>query len=201
MAGATADPGDAAVVRRVLSQHDPLSDVEWAALRPRLRRQALAARQVVLRAGDICRELAFVERGVLRYFLVGDGTEFTGTFFFEGSVAADYGSFVSQAAARQWIDAIEDSVVWFLSHADVQRLYASSATWERRGRRIAEAVLVAAQRRTAAFVLEDAESRYAALFAERPKVLERLPQYMIASYLGITPEALSRIRRRRARGA
>jgi CRP-like cAMP-binding protein len=190
----------AEVVRRVLSRPAPLTDTEWSVLRPLLRRKALTARQPLLRAGEVCRDLAFVECGLLRYFLVGDGREFTGNFFFEESVAADYGSFVSQTAATQWVDAVEDSVVWLLGYTELQRLYASSAAWERRGRLIAEAVLAAAQRRTAALVLQDAEARYRAIVTERPKILERVPKHMIAAYLGITPEALSRLRRKLARG-
>jgi CRP-like cAMP-binding protein len=190
----------AEVVRRVLSRPEPLTDTEWSALRPLLRRKALKARQPLLRAGEVCRDLAFVECGLLRYFLVGDGREFTGNFFFEESVAADYGSFVSQTAATQWVDAVEESVVWRLGHTELQRLYASSATWERRGRLIAEVVLAAAQRRTAALVLQDAEARYRAMIMERPKILERVPKHMIAAYIGITPEALSRLRRKLARG-
>lgn len=201
-ARAAPEGAGADVVRQCFAPFGPLTDQEWRALRPRLRRKTLAAREPLLRGGEVCRDLAFVERGVLRYFLVGQGgAEFTGNFFFAGSVAADYGSFVSQDPASQWVDAVEDAVVWLLAHDDVQRLYAESPMWERRGRRIAEVVLVAAQRRTAAMALEDAESRYRAMVTERPRILERVPLYMVASYLGITPEALSRIRRKLAGGA
>jgi CRP-like cAMP-binding protein len=184
------------VVREFFSRFVPVSDAEWTTLQPLLRERSLRAGEVLSREGDVCRQLAFVDTGILRYFITRDGAEFTGTFFFEGSVAVDYGSFISQTPARQWIGAIEASTVWLLSHEAVQRLYASSATWERRGRLIAEFVLVHAQRRAASLALDEADVRYLALLAERPKVIERIPLYLIASYLGITPEALSRVRRR-----
>ncbi len=150
----------------------------------------------LLREGDVSRQVAFVESGLLRYYYLSDGTEHTGQFFFPGTFVADVASFVLQRPALQNIDALEPTVVTLISRTVLHDLYDSDPAFERFGRRLFEQVVAFSQLRTASFLLRSAEERYLALLDERPKVIEQVPLYQVASYLGITPEALSRIRGR-----
>ncbi len=85
-----------------------------------------------------------------------------------------------------------------MQHRDLQKLYTDLPKFERFGRVLAENVVIGSQRRTASLLFDSPEERYLKLIAERPKVVERIPLHHIASYLGIKPESLSRIRKRLA---
>ena len=158
--------------------------------------RTLAKGEHVLREGETARSVAFVASGLLRYYYLADGTEHTGQFFFPGRFVADVASFVRQRPARQNIDALEPTDVLMLSKRDLDALYADDPAFERFGRRLFEEALAYSQLRTASLLMDRAEARYLDLVAERPKVMDQVPLQTIASYLGVTPEALSRIRRR-----
>ena len=105
---------------------------------------------------------------------------------------------MSRKPALQFIDALEDTQLWLLHHDHLHRLYQEIPRFESFGRAMAENVVIGSQRRTASFLFDSPEERYLSLLRERPKVLERIPLHHIASYLGIKPESLSRIRKRLA---
>ena len=163
-----------------------------AAFRPRRAR----AGDHLVRAGQVCRSITFVESGLLRYYYLVNGKEVTGNFFFESSFVGAFASFISQSPSKQFVDCLEDCVLWQATHEQLEQLYATVPALEKFGRKMAESLFVHAQNRTASLLLDTPDQRYANLLRNRPKVLQRVPQYMIASYLGFTPETLSRIRKR-----
>lgn len=152
----------------------------------------------LLHAGDTMGHLLFVHRGLLRYYHLDEGgaEERTGQFFAEGGVYADMASLCGRTASTQSIQAIEDSLILMLPRAAIYAAYASDHAWERFGRIMLEQALIGAQRRTTTLMGMGVEERYRLFVATRPEIARRVPQYLIASYLGITPEALSRIRGR-----
>ncbi len=127
-----------------------------------------------------------------------EGVEYVRQFHFERSFCSEYQSFLTEKPALMSLQALEDSELLLISHTDLHALFRLNKEFERIGRIVAEQSFIFVSQRFASMLLEDPETRYQNLVRERPKVVQRVPQYMIASYLGITPEALSRIRKRLA---
>lgn len=175
----------------------PLTEADFAALRAVLQPRELARQQQLLRAGEVCRAVAYIEQGGLRYYYhTARGEERTGQFFFEGEWYTDYDSFLDQAPARQFIEALEPSRVWLLARPDLYRLYDERPVFERFGRLMAERAYRGSRGRSAHLLNQTPTERYEQLLRERPQLVQRVSQRLLASYLGIQPESLSRIRAR-----
>jgi CRP-like cAMP-binding protein len=168
-----------------------------ARLESAVRVKTLAKGEHILREGDRAEAAFFVRTGVLRYYYLADGVEHTGQFFDEGRMMGDIAALTTGAPALQNIDALTPAEVLMIPHAALLAAYDADHGIERYGRRALEESMAGSQRRTANLLKLSPADRYAAFVRNRPEVARRVPQYVIASYLGITPEALSRIRRRR----
>ncbi len=170
-----------------------------AGLGAAMRRRTVGKGEHLLREGDVPGEIWFLVRGLVRYYYLVDGEERTGQFFDAGDVFGDVASFATGQTAAQSFDALEPSEVLALPRAAVLAAYDADHAMERFGRRMIERGFAGSQRRTASLLGQSPEERYRRLVEDRPAVARRVPLYVVASYLGITPEALSRIRRRLAR--
>ncbi|HRG88395.1 MAG TPA: Crp/Fnr family transcriptional regulator, partial [Chitinophagales bacterium] len=105
-------------------------------------------------------------------------------------------SFLLQVPSRQAIDTLEDCELLVLSKQRLEELIAKHSQFNLFSKAIAETAFILLQRRASSFILDSAEERYMNMLQQRPEILERVPQHMIASYLGVTPVSLSRIRKR-----
>lgn len=161
-----------------------------------LQSQKLKRREVLIAEGDICRYAYFIKKGCLWYFHNVDGEEITGQFFFENGWYTDYESFLLQKPSKQNIDALEPTELILLPKSELLKLYITIPKFEKFGRIMAENAFLGLRNRTELLTQQSAEERYLRLMKERPKVIERVPQHYIASYLGIKPPSLSRIRKR-----
>lgn len=159
----------------------------------------LKKKQLLLKEGDICDFTCFIARGCVRYFHNIDGEEHTGQFFFENAWYTDYESFLTGKPSAQNIEALEATDLLILKKTDLYALYDANPRLERFGRLMAEQAYLGARRRNESLTNQSPEERYLKLIQQRPKVFERIPQHYIASYLGIQPQSLSRIRKRLAR--
>lgn len=150
----------------------------------------------LLRNGDVCKELAFVTKGALRTFSIDDkGVEHVTQIALENNWIGDLYSFVTASASDFTIEAIEDSEVLVISAEALDKMYLTNPLMERFFRKLFERGLIAATQRVNSTVSESAEIRYKKLMQNSPEILQRIPLIYIASYLGITPESLSRIRK------
>lgn len=154
-----------------------------------------------LRAGDVAGHLYFVVAGLLRYYFVDHrtGDVRTGQFFDEGSIFTDAGSFIAGTPATQSVEALEACEVLLVPRTALHAGFAKDHALERFGRLVVEEALIGSQRRTTNLLRLGPDELYRTFVTARPEVARRVPQYLIASYLGITPEALSRIRGRLAK--
>lgn len=153
----------------------------------------------LLRAGTVADEVFFVHQGLLRYYFndpTEGGQERTGQFFDEGIVVTDAESFLARTPAEQNFEALEKTSVIILPRAILYEGYDQDHAIERFGRLMLEEALIGSQRRASRLLTLQPEDRYRRFVETRPEVARRVPQYLIASYLGLTPESLSRIRRR-----
>ena len=151
--------------------------------------------QFVVQNGDICRQESFVLSGCLKTFYIdNDGHEHIVMFAIEDWWTADLGSFISQSPADLNVQCLEDSELIQISYNDLQQLYIEIPKLERFFRIIIQNAFVAAQKRIINNLSLPAMERYIRFRDQYPKIEQRVPQYMIASYLGITKEFLSKIR-------
>lgn len=161
----------------------------------------LRKRQYILQEGDVCKYTAFVEKGMLRMYTINDkGSEHIIQFAFEGWWMADQFSFITGEPAIYNIDALEDSELLLLSKQAEEQLLQKIPKFERYFRILLQNSLIATQRRLISSISQTAEERYNQLIGTCPTIPQRVPQHMMASFLGITPETLSRIRRQVASG-
>jgi len=156
----------------------------------------LRKRQYLLQAGDVCRWIAFVSQGCLRLYTLDDqGKEHIQRFAIEGWWITDTASFEAGEPAAYNIDALEDSELLLLDHGSVEKLSSANPMWDQYYKRTLENDLKDALRRISDFVSASAEDRYMNFLRLYPDLFQRIPLHQIASYLGITPQSLSRIRR------
>jgi CRP-like cAMP-binding protein len=167
---------------------------EWDFLASQLRTQTLAKQELWLPAGQVGRHLAFVETGVLRSFLSTDEREITNEFFLAGSMAGAFTSFLTQAPSAWAVQALAPCQLFTLSYELLQTLYTRHSCWLHWGRQLLEAQFLHKCRRETAFLRASAAERYETLRRQYPTLEQQVAQYHIASYLGIKPETLSRLR-------
>jgi CRP-like cAMP-binding protein len=149
-----------------------------------------------LRTGDVCNKLGFVCRGIFRYYIDQDGEDKTYNFAQEGNFICNYESLIRQVPSPKNIQAIEDAEVLIISHNNLQRFYNEVADGNLFGRMHMEQVYVETVRQLISQYTETAEHRYLKFIADQPGLNQRISQYYIASYVGVKPQSLSRIRKR-----
>ena len=155
----------------------------------------LRKKQYLLQEGDVCRYTAFVEKGMLRTFTVDEkGNEPILQFSMEGWWIADLYSFLTEEPSMYNIEALEECELLLITKENWEVLLAKVPAFERYFRLLIQNNLIATQRRLMSSLSESAEEKYTKLINNFPGCIQRVPQHMIASYLGITPETLSRIR-------
>src|SRR5204862_1258831 len=157
----------------------------------------LRKKQWLLQEGDVCKYVAFVEKGLLRSFTVDDkGHEHIAQFAFEGWWIADQVSFLTGEPSEYNIEALEDCELLLLTKPAEEKMLEKIPKLERYFRILLQNSLIATQKRLVSSLSQSAEERYSELINACPDTLpQRIPQHMLASFLGITPETLSRIRR------
>lgn len=171
------------------------SEEVWAEMEQHFTIKKVAKNDFLVKEGQVCREMNFLNSGTCRTFNLKDGKEYTTNFFFEGGMVTDYSSFIRQTPSSEYIQAVETCEVVCFSYDSMQQFYKMHAVMQQFGRLIAEKVFLNLYQRQQDLLLLSPKERYLQLLKRRPKVVLNLPQVHIASYLGITPEYLSRLRR------
>ena len=129
------------------------------------------------------------------YYVV-DGKDISTAFVPENNYLAQYDSFLTRQPSTGNIDALEDCELINLSYENVQALYREKPVFQIFGRKIAELLFIMVSSQSNSLLTQTPEERYKAVLEEEPFIIQRVPQYMIASYIGITPEHLSRLRKK-----
>ncbi len=173
-----------------------LSEEAWKHLASRLTTQTLKKREVWHKAGDVTEVMAFVLNGCLRTFFTDEkGHEHIVQFAFEDWWTADLMSFVTQEPSAYSIEALEETTICLLHKDEYEQLLNDFPIFERFFRLLVQGAYVAGQSRMIAVMSKNAENRYNDLIKKYAQLEMRVAQHHIASFLGITPEALSRIKR------
>lgn len=152
----------------------------------------------LLKCGDICKDIVFVQTGCLRLYYMKEDVDISVWFAFPQSSAIEIYSFISEQASNYYIQAIEDSDVYYLSKDELNNLYTYQPKMQTMMRNFWEDVIINLLTRFTALQTDSAEKRYTDLL-RNPKYLEKIPQKYLASFIGVTPTSLSRIRKQLAK--
>ena len=177
-----------------------LNNEEQDIIKTYLTPKKLRKKQYLLQEGDACKHIAFVEKGVLRAYTVSEnGTEHIIQFALEGWTISDLYSFLTGEPATYNIDALEDAELILISKQAQEELLKKVPKYETYTRLQLTGAYIAMQRRLTSIISLPLEERYTDFTALYPNIIQRVPQHMIASYMGLTPETLSRVRSRISR--
>ena len=176
-----------------------LSEEEEEVIKQYLTPKKLRKKQYLLQEGDICKHIAFVEKGALKAYVVDDaGAESIIQFALEGWVISDLYSFLTGEPATYNIDALENAELVLISKSAHEELLKKLPKYETYIRLQITGAYIALQKRLTSIISLPLEERYKNFLAIYPNIAQRVPQHMIASYMGLTPETLSRVRSRMA---
>ncbi|HLR76023.1 MAG TPA: Crp/Fnr family transcriptional regulator [Balneolaceae bacterium] len=183
-----------------ITEHVSLTNDEWKMCKNNFRPKRMLKRQFLLQAGDVCRELAFVEKGALFSFSIdAKGNRQVMRFAFDGWWIADMRSFLIKKRSTLNIEVLEDSELLILDRENHNKLLQKIPAYERYHRIILQNALVALQTRIESGLGLSAEEKYKRLMDHNPEFMNRVPLKLVASYLGLSPETLSRVRGNMAR--
>ncbi|TDQ08678.1 Crp/Fnr family transcriptional regulator [Pedobacter metabolipauper] len=184
------------VLFKHIGQKVSLTIADKVAIEAFFAEKRLRKKQYLLQEGDVCKYLSFVASGLIRTYNVDEkGEEHMSIFGWEGWWVSDFNSFLSGEPAVFNIDAIEDSELLIISRSDYDELTLAVPIMDRYFRILFQNSLVTKERRLMSSITHTAEQKYVELMDSSPEIINRIPQNMVASYLGIAPETLSRIKR------
>ena len=172
------------------------TDDEWTLFQNSLSIRKITKKDFYIKKGEVCKDVSFITKGGFRSYYIIDGKEITSYFSFENDYVTDYESFLTKKPSLLNIQAIEDTELLVIPYDKMQQLYKTGSNAERYGRLVAESLFVMVYQQKMEFMLYNPEERYIRLLSQRPDLFQRVPQVYMASLLGITPETLSRIRKR-----
>lgn len=152
--------------------------------------------ELLLTENQVCNEIVFIESGILRsFFFNHKGDEITNCFAFENEFMASFASFITQEKAEENVQALVDTKLQVLNRKALEKLYQSGFNWQETGRKLTEIEFVNLQKRMISFQKLSGAQRYEELYKNHQKYLQLIPLQYLASYLGVTPRHLSRIRK------
>lgn len=172
-----------------------LETSEWEFISSHFDRKIFDKNQVITRQGETEQFLSFVETGIIRFYIPDDENELTFNFSFDKEFTCAYDSFLTQTPSEYELQALTHTIVWQINYEDLQKVYAKTKAGHYLGRFAAEKLFLAKSKREIALLKYNAKQRYLRLFEEQPRILKHIPLKYIASYIGVTPQGLSRIRR------
>lgn len=179
-------------LNKKLELPDQVFNLFWTKLKPAI----ITKGEMFLEQGKISHSLAMVEKGAFYSFYEKEGNEIIEGFCFEGCFMTDYPSFITNSISKKNFKALEDSNILTISNKELQSLYCQNVLFERAGRLMAENLFATWEMKLQDTIFLTPTERYLKLLKNGNNLLQRVPQYLIASYLNITPQYLSQIRRK-----
>lgn len=183
-------------IRRNLEALAKMNNLDWEFFKSKLRFEYFPKKSTILQKGKVETYLSFIEAGIVRLFIPHLDYDQTFGFVFSQSFVSAYDSFLTQTPCNYEVQALSDTKLWRISYSDLQEVYIHTKAGNEIGRKNAENLFLIKSKRELALLTKSAEERYLDLFKERPELIHHIPLKFIASYIGVTPQALSRIRKR-----
>lgn len=183
-------------IRNFIENITPMADSDWQLFSSKLQEVELKKHSILLKLGEVEKYMYFISKGIVRYYIPKEETDLTFGFLFENEFVTGYDSFLTQTPSEYQIETLADSILWRISLKELEEVYEKTSSGNIIGRKMAEKMFLIKSKRELSLLSRTAEERYLDLFSDRPKLLQQIPLKYIASYIGVTPQALSRIRRR-----
>ena len=194
------DPNAYDRLRSVVEHLIPLSDQEWDLFSAAFTERVIDSKTIITREGEIEKEIYFVCSGLARlYYQTKDNDQITAFIFCENMFASCLESFIKQHPSTQNLETLESCTLLVLTKDNLEALYEQVPKTHMIMRKVMEARFIAAQQLLSSYILAGPKERYELFSLHYPHLVQRVPQYILASFLGITPVSLSRIRKRIAR--
>lgn len=181
-------------LKNFLSNYVEFTDQELNDIAGRFKLRSIKSNDFLLQQGDICKEIVFVQKGCLRLYYLKDDIEVSVWFSFEHTSAIEVYSFISEMPSNYFLQAIEDTEVLFLTKKELDEIYSTYPKMHVMMKNFWEDVLLNLISRFTALQTDSAEKRYLDLLS-KPPYIRSIPLKYLASFIGVTPTSLSRIRR------
>lgn len=183
-------------VKAFLEKISPINETDWLYFSSKLKAKTFDKKTNLLQINAIETQLTFIQKGTVRLYIPKEEQDLTFGFVFENAFVTGYDSFLTQKPSQYAIESLTPCEVYQISKTDLDQVYTHTACGNLLGRKMAEQLFLIKSKREQSLLMETAEERYLNLFKERPQLIKEIPLKYIASYIGITPQALSRIRHR-----
>jgi CRP-like cAMP-binding protein len=181
-------------LKTFLNQYADFSDIEVESIASKFKNRSIKKNSYLLNQGETCKDLVFVQKGCLRLYYLREDIEVSVWFAFPQSSAIEIYSFISESPSNYFLQAIEDTDVFYLPKAELFKLYNHQPKMQEMMRKFWEDVILNLIKRFTALQTDSAEKRYLELL-KKPDYLATIPQKYLASFIGVTPTSLSRIRK------
>ncbi len=185
-------------IRDYLQEIAHVSDKEWDNFSSKLVKKELKKKTVFLKEGSVEDHISFIQKGVVRFYIPKEfkENEVTFGFCFKNQFVSAYDSFLTRKPSSYELETLADTTLYTMSHEDLQEVYKTTQIGNLIGRLTAERLFYIKSKREQSLLSETPEQRYLNLFKERPELIHVIPLKYVSSYIGVTPQALSRIRKR-----
>jgi CRP-like cAMP-binding protein len=185
-------------VKHAMNAITPMDEEAWVDFEQYLTSHTIKKGDLLWKEGEVIKQIIFIHKGAIRYYYTNnpEDKEVTAQFFFENTFLTDYESFTTQEPTHFNFQALEDCEYTAFPRVVLYQMYQKYIYFERLGRLIAEYNFIGQQKGIRDQKNLSPEAKYLKLIKDRPKVMARIPINMIASYLAVTPEHLSRIRKK-----
>lgn len=183
-------------IREYFERFVTISDKDWSIFSSKMVRREFPKKSILVKAGQKEMYLSFIEKGIVRFCVPKESDDVTFGFAFEGNFVSAYDFFLTQTPSTYQLETITETIIWSVTFNDLQQIYAETEIGEKIGRLAGEDLFIKKSKRELTLLIDSAEQRYLNLFTEQPHLLQLIPLKYLASYIGITPQALSRIRKR-----
>jgi CRP-like cAMP-binding protein len=178
------------------NRYTDFSEQDWEVVSSKFIQQDFPKKALILKKGHVENYVSYVKEGIVRYYIPRENKELTFELTFANDFVGAYDSFLTRLPSVYHVETITQTTLWRLSYEDVQSLYRDTEKGNIIGRLASEKLFLEKAKREISLLNDTAEQRYLNLFSEQPEMIKKIPLQYIASYIGITPQALSRIRRR-----
>jgi CRP-like cAMP-binding protein len=182
-------------LKSFIEKYTVVPNSEWELIAPCFTKRTIAKDEILLAEGKICKHLYFIESGLLHFYITKEGNDITKFFTIAPYFFTSQASFNTEKPATENIQALEPSVIWQISFQQTNKLFALKS-WNVFARKIIQEVQFFTEQILEEIKTETAEHRYEKMLLQNPSLLQRIPLKYLASFLGIAPQSLSRIRKK-----